>query len=547
MTPPPAEKIAEKSQKSEIGNPLGQAALESKAWPFEEARKILARLEKRPEAGRSHEVLFETGYGASGLPHIGTFSEVARTTMVRHAFATLAPDVPTRLICFSDDMDGLRKVPDNVPNGDMLESHLNKPLTDIPDPFGTHESFGHHNNARLRAFLDRYGFDYEFQSATDCYRNGRFDDTLRLVLERFDDVLKIMLPSLGQERQATYSPIMPISPRTGQVLYVPLLERNPDAGTIVYEEPDTGEKVELPVTGGHCKLQWKADWAMRWTALNVDYEMAGKDLIDSVKLSGKICRALGGTPPDGFNYELFVDEQGQKISKSKGNGITIDEWLRYASPESLHLFLYQSPRKSKRLFFDVIPKNVDEYLSHLKSFEGQELKAQLSNPVWHIHAGKPDPQDIPISFSLLLNLVSASHSEDPDVLWGFIQRYAPEATPENHPRLHELVGYAINYFHDFVKPAKQYRAATGEEKAALQELATRLTGAGNQPAEDLQTIVYEVGKEAGFENLRDWFRTLYEVLLGESQGPRFGSFIALYGVEETKTLLERAIAGEDLS
>lgn len=525
---------------------LKELATDAKAWPFEEARKLVKRVEKR--GGKVDEILFETGYGPSGLPHIGTFGEVARTTMVRHAFQTLMPDVPTRLLCFSDDMDGLRKVPDNVPNKELLAEHLNKPLTQVPDPFGTHASFGAHNNSRLRGFLDSYGFEYEFASSTDYYTSGRFDDALMRVLERFDKILDIMLPSLRQERRGTYSPILPISPVSGEVVYVPLLERHPDKGTVVFEDPANGEKTEIPVTGGHCKLQWKADWAMRWAALEVDYEMAGKDLIDSVKLSNKICSVLGVEPPDGFNYELFLDENGEKISKSRGNGLSIEEWLRYASPESLQLFMYQAPRKAKRLYFDVIPKNVDEYLSHLGGYPDQEPKAKVGNPGWHIHNGQPPVQDLPISYSLLLNLVSASHSEDPAVLWGFIQNYAPGATPENHPELDRLVGYAINYFHDFVKPNKSYRALTEAERPAFEQLADRLEAMGpNTDGGELQTLVYEIGKTHEFENLRDWFKALYEVLLGESQGPRFGSFIALYGVAETAALVRRALAGEDLN
>ncbi|KAB7741258.1 lysine--tRNA ligase [Parvibaculum sedimenti] len=526
---------------------LLEAARVSKAWPFEEARKIVERLEKEGAAA-DRVVLFETGYGPSGLPHIGTFGEVARTTMVRHAFETLAPGVKTRLLCFSDDMDGLRKVPTNVPNQEMLANYINMPLTKVPDPFGTHPSFGEHNNARLRAFLDSYGFQYEFASSTDYYKSGRFDATLLKVLEKFDAIMDIMLPSLREERASTYSPILPVSPRTGHVLLVPLVSRNVEKGTVSYEEPDTGEIVEVPVTGGHCKLQWKADWAMRWAALKVDYEMAGKDLIDSVKLASRICRTLGVNPPEGFNYELFLDQEGKKISKSKGNGLSIEDWLRYASPESLQLFMYQAPRTGKRLYFDVIPKNVDEYLSFLTAYPKQAVKERLGNPAWHIHAGNPPTEELPISFSLLLNLASASHSEDKDVLWGFIRSYAPDATPERFPRLDHMVGYAINYFHDFVKPSKVYRAPSEIEKIALADLAEALERAEPQTsAEELQNIVYEIGKTHGFENLRDWFRALYEILLGEAQGPRFGSFIALYGVKETVSLIRRALAGEDLS
>lgn len=505
------------------------------------------RLEK--EGNPDREILFETGYGPSGLPHIGTFGEVARTTMVRRAFQVLAPGVKTRLLCFSDDMDGLRKVPTNVPNQEMLANYINMPLTKVPDPFGTHSSFGAHNNAKLRSFLDSFGFDYEFASSTEYYTSGRFDATLLKVLEKFDDIMKIMLPSLREERQQTYSPILPVSPKTGHVLLVPLVDRNVEKGTVTYIEPGTNESVEVPVTGGHCKLQWKADWAMRWAALKVDYEMAGKDLIDSIKLASKICRVLGVNPPEGFNYELFLDHEGKKISKSKGNGLSIEDWLRYASPESLQLFMYQAPRTGKRLHFDVIPKNVDEYLAFLSAYPRQEMKEQLGNPVWHIHGGTPPTTDLPISFALLLNLASACQAEDKSVLWGFIQRYAPDATPESQPKLDQMVGYAVNYFHDFVKPAKTYRAATDAEATALADLASKLEVLGHEPmtAEELQTLVYDIGKAHGFENLRDWFRALYEVLLGEAQGPRFGSFIALYGIGETANLIRRALKGEDLS
>lgn len=523
-----------------------ELAQDCKAWPFEEARRLLARLEKLPQ--RPDTVLFETGYGPSGLPHIGTFGEVARTTMVRHAFRTLTQDEwPTRLVCFSDDMDGLRKVPDNIPNAHMIEPHLDKPLTSVPDPFQTDTSFGAHNNARLRSFLDTFGFDYEFYSATECYRSGRFDETLLRLLANYDKVMNVILPTLGEERRKTYSPFLPVCPRTGKVLQVPMTARNEKAGTVTYKDPETGEEMTAPVTGGAVKCQWKADWAMRWVALGVDYEMAGKDLIDSVKLSSAIARILGAVPPEGFSYELFLDENAEKISKSRGNGLTIEEWLTYASPESLSLYMFQSPRKAKRLYFDVIPKAVDEYLAHISAFPDQEPDKQLANPVWHIHSGEPPRAELPISFNLLLNLVSASNSEEPEVLWGFIQRYAPGATPHDHPLLDQLVAYAIRYFHDFVKPNKQYRGPTETERAALEALNEKLASVPEDASgEDIQNIVYEVGKAHDFENLRDWFRALYEVLLGQSQGPRFGNFVELYGVKETRDLIRKVLKGEKL-
>ena len=521
-----------------------ELARQSRAWPFQEADKLVARLD-RPGAAKDC-VVFETGYGPSGLPHIGTFGEVARTTMVRRAFELLS-DVPSRLISFSDDMDGLRKVPDNVPNRAAMARHLGKPLTDVPDPFGTHASFAEHNNARLRAFLDECGFAYEFMSSTECYRSGLFDDALRRMLECYDEVMAVMLPTLRAERRATYSPFLPICPNTGVVLQVPIVAHDADAGTVTYQD-EAGAKVEVAVTGGRCKLQWKADWAMRWYALGVDYEMSGSDLIDSTKQSSRICKILGARPPEGFHFELFRDERGEKISKSKGNGLALEEWLTYASPESLALFNYLSPRKAKRLYFDVIPRAVDDYLGHLEKFRGQDAKERFANPVWHVHNGAPPAEEVPLSFNILMNLASVCHTEEKAVLWGFIARYAAGAAPADHPILDRLVGYALAYYRDFVKPHKRYRAPGEVERAALAELAAALDALPEgASAEAIQTEVYEVGKRHPFETLRAWFQALYEILLGQSAGPRFGSFVALYGIAETATLIRRALAGEDLS
>jgi lysyl-tRNA synthetase class 1 len=547
---------------------LVDAAQRSAAWPFEEARKLVARIGK---SGKK-EVLFETGYGPSGLPHIGTFGEVARTSMVRHAFRVLTDDaIPTRLIAFSDDMDGLRKVPDNVPNKALLAANLGKPLTEVPDPFGTHDSFGRHNNARLRAFLDQFGFDYEFMSSTDAYKAGRFDATLLKVLARFDAVMEIMLATLREERAATYSPFLPIHPKTRVVMQVPIESHDVAAGTITWIDPDTAERFTTPVTGGHAKLQWKPDWAMRWVALGIDYEMAGKDLIDSVKVSSAIARALDAVPPDGFNYELFLDEEGKKISKSKGNGLTIDQWMTYASPESLSLFMYSRPREAKKLHFDVIPRAADEYLQFLGGYEKQDWKNRLGNPAWHIHGGEPPQPEIiaagegdnaprtQVTFGLLMNLVAVANAESKDVLWAFLRRYAPGASPETHPRLDALVGYAIRYFQDFVKPAKTYRLATEAERKALQDLSARLgelQAAGVTDAGAIQDAVYDIGRREPYLTVQkdgsagvalSWFNTLYEILLGEPKGPRFGSFVAIYGIPETRALIAKALAGELVS
>ena len=521
---------------------LRAAALENKAWPYEEARKLLARY---PGGFSETGVIFETGYGPSGVPHIGTFGEVVRTTMVRRAFEMMVPGVKTRLIAFSDDMDGLRKVPDGIPQPELLHANLGKPLTKVPDPFGTHSSFGAHNNARLQAFLDGFGLEYEFLSSTECYQSGMFDATLLKILAKYDAVINVILPTLGPERRATYSPFLPIDPISGIVLQVPIVARDVAAGTVSYVRRGTNETITVPVTGGACKLQWKVDWAMRWVALGIDYEMAGKDLIDSVMLSGRITRVLGAEPPAGFNYELFLDVEGQKISKSKGNGLTIEEWLDYGPPESLALYMFQSPRKAKRLHFDVIPRAIDEYGDFLAKYPSQPIEQQLGNPVHHVHEGQPPAVDLPISFSLLLNLASVAATDDPAKLWSYVARQAPGTSPASHPALDRLVHHAARYARDFVVPGLKRRAPDAREAAALGDLDTRLAAVGpGSDAEAYQFEVYEAGKTAGFESLRDWFKALYETLIGSSQGPRMGSFIALYGLDETRALIASALAKE---
>lgn len=519
---------------------LRTIALESKAWPYEEARKLLKRWPDGKPGGAP--ILFETGYGPSGLPHIGTFNEVLRTTMVRNAFKELS-DQPTRLIAFSDDMDGLRKVPDNVPNGAMLAEHLGKPLTRIPDPFGKFDSFAAHNNAMLRAFLDRYGFDYEFASSTDYYTSGRFDDALKGVLRHYQGIMDVMLPTLRSERRATYSPILPISPVTGVVLQVPVEVVDAEAGTIAFVD-ESGERVVQSALGGLSKLQWKVDWAMRWVALDVDYEMAGKDLIDSVVQSSKIARVLGGRPPEGFNYEMFLDEKGEKISKSKGNGLSIDQWLTYGPEESLAFFAYREPKKAKQLHFGVIPRAVDDYWQFRGNYPNQPLAQKLGNPVHHIHAGEVPAETLPVTFGLLLNLVGVMGGDATrEQVWGYLANYVGDATAERYPALDRLIGHALAYARDFVAPTLHRRAPEGVEIEALRRLDSDLAalpeGAG---AEDIQNIVYEIGKTAGFAELRDWFKALYETLLGSSQGPRMGSFIALYGVANSRKLIAEALA-----
>ena len=530
---------------------LRSAALESRAWPFEEARKILKRVEKTGQKS----VLFESGYGPSGLPHIGTFGEVARTTMVRHAFSLMS-DLPTRLLCFSDDMDGLRKIPENVPDRKALEPYLQMPLTKVPNPFGGNfESFGHHNNAMLRRFLDTYKFEYEFASATEYYLAGRFDETLIKALEKYDEIMAVMLPTLGEERQATYSPFLPISPTSGRVLYVPMKDVNAKKGTITFTDED-GTDVTLDVRGGRTKLQWKPDFGMRWAALGVDFEMFGKDHQTNAPIYDRICEILGRPAPEHYVYELFLDDKGQKISKSKGNGLTIDEWLTYADTESLSLFMYNKPREAKRLYFDVIPRAVDEYAQFLAAYPKQmEAKDQLMNPVWHIHGGNPPPPETGnVTFALLLNLATVANTEDKAVMWAFLKRYMPDLSPETHPRLDKLVGFAIRYFQDFVRPAKKYKLADATEAKALADLADALgrLPEGSSP-EEIQKVVYDVGRREPYTTTQkdgsvgvaqSWFNMLYQVLLGEERGPRFGSFVALYGNANTRNLIAKALKGE---
>ena len=519
---------------------LRDAALTSKAWPFEEARRLLKRVEKRPpEKGY---VLFETGYGPSGLPHIGTFGEVARTTMVRRAFEVIS-DIPTKLICFSDDLDGMRKVPGNVPNPRDLDEHLQRPLTSVPDPFGEYESFGHHNNAMLRRFLDTFGFEYEFISSTEFYRSGQFDPVLLRAAEKYDDVMAVMLKSLREERRQTYSIFLPIHPETGRVLYVPMKHVDGQKGEITFDD-DTGREWTLPVTGGNVKLQWKPDFGARWAALDVDFEMYGKDHSTNTPIYDRICEILGGKKPEHFTYELFLDESGQKISKTSGNGISIDEWLTYASSESLSYFMYQKPKTAKRMHFDVIPKAVDEYHQQLRAYHTQEPEKQAANPVFHIHGADVPQSDLVVPFSMMMNLSSVANAENKDQLWGFIQRYAPEAAPATHPGLDAAAGFAVRYYNDFVLPNKTYRAPSEIEREALIALREGLAAwEGEADAEALQGLVFACGRER-FDPMRDWFKALYEVLLGASQGPRFGGFIALYGVTETIALIDSALEGQ---
>ena len=513
--------------------------INAKSWPFEEAKKIIERIKK---TGKK-EVILETGYGPSGLPHIGTFGEVLRTTFVMRAFKNLS-DLPAKIIVFSDDMDGFRKVPTNVPNQELLTKNLEKPLTSVPDPFGEYESFAHHNNAMLRRFLDSFGFEYEFKSSTETYKSGAFNDSLKKVLEHYGEVMNIMLPSLREERRETYSPFFPICKRTGKVLQVPVEEVKLDSYTIIYKDPETNELIETSVLDGNCKLQWKADWGMRWSALGVDYEMNGKDLIDSFKLSSKICRTIGGMPPENLTYELFLDDEGKKISKSKGNGLSMDEWLKYAPSESLAYYMYQAPKRAKRLFFDVIPNAMDEYIDSLAKFETEPDEKKPDNPVFHIHNGNPPKYDGCLKFSMLLNLAQACSTSDESVLMEFIKKYAKDCSPETLEFMRKMAGFAINYYNDFVIGSRIPQKPNDEEKRALLELKESLEKLDESAtADEIQNQVFEIGKKFYSDNLRNWFLTLYKVLFGAESGPKMGSFISLYGIENTIKLIEERLNG----
>ena len=518
-----------------IDNSIIQA---TSSWPFVEARKLVKERQKIYE--KKGKITLQTGYGPSGLPHIGTFAEVARTTMMVNAINQII-DIPTEIITFSDDMDGLRKIPDNVPNKEILEKNLHKPLTSVPDPFKKYKSFGEHNNEMLKKFLNQLKFNYTFKSSTDTYKKGLFNDALLLVLEKYEQINNIVLPTLGKERQKTYSPFLPICPETGQVLEVPIIEIKKKEGKIIYQNGD--KKMETEVINGKCKLQWKVDWAMRWYSFNVDYEMYGKDLIESAIISSKICKTLGKKSPNGFAYEMFLDEKGEKISKSKGNGITIEQWLKYASPESLCLYMYQNPKRAKKLYADVVPKAVDEYLDCIDKFDQQDDKHRLLNPVWHVHNGNPPKEKSIMPFSVLLNLVGTSNATDKDVLWKFIKKYKKDIKVSDHPILDNLVEYALKYFTDIVKPNKKYKKPNEKEKKALQDLVKRLEDCKDQmDPEAIQTIVYSVGKDNGYqENLREWFKAIYEIIFGDQDGPRMGFFISFFGIKETIELINKCI------
>ena len=508
------------------------------AWPFVEAKKLLR--ERKSLIEKKGKITLQTGYGPSGLPHIGTFGEVARTSMMVNALNQLS-DLPTEIITFSDDMDGLRKIPENIPQKKLLEKNLHKPLTQVPDPFGKFESFGEHNNEMLKTFLDSFNFKYSFKSSTSLYKSGFFNSALKTILENYDGIMNIILPTLGKERQKTYSPFLPICPKTGHVLEIPVKKINHKDSKIIFD--NKGSELETSILDGNCKLQWKVDWAMRWYALDVDFEMYGKDLIESAILSSKIINLIGKSNPSGFAYELFLDEKGEKISKSKGNGITIDQWLEYASPESLSLYMYQNPRRAKKLYDEIVPKAVDDYLDFVQKSKTQNELQLLMNPVWHVHNSEIPNENMIMTFSMLLNLVETSNADNKELLWKFVKKYKKNILEKDHPIFDMLVGYAIKYFNDVIRLKKKYKKPNKVEKLALEALIKKLNICNDEMLpEEIQTLIYTVGKENGYsENLRDWFKLIYEVVFGDENGPRMGFFISFFGIKESIELINKYI------
>jgi lysyl-tRNA synthetase class 1 len=513
------------------------------SWPFKEAQT----LQKRFKAPPDKPVTFETGFGPSGLPHIGTFAEVARTTWVQRAFEHLS-GWETRLIAFSDDMDGLRKVPLNMPQPDMLAEHLGKPLCYIPDPFGQDESYSAHMNRKLQEFLDAYGFTYQFQSSQEAYERGDFDEGLAILLQKVEQVRAIILPTLGQDKRADWSPFFPICQKCGRIYSTRVIGYHPEDNTIDYvcDQPigsaaGCGDKNTISILGGQVKVGWKVDWALRWYAYDVGYEMYGKDLIDSARLSGQITRLMSKQPPNGFFYEMFLDEEGRKISKSVGKGLTVNGWVSYAPLESLLHYLFQNPRRAKRLFWDVVPKSVDDYLADLRQYPSLDETKKPDQAIWHIfNLGRNVPAyDAGINFSLVNNLVSALGTDQAELTYEYLKRYDP-STANHEDMVRDLVQKSINYYRDFILPGKQYRLPTEAERQLLQAARDRLSNFESDDENDLQTIPFDIARENDIPPAKV-FQAFYQVVLGQERGPRFGTFARLVGKEKLLLLLDKAL------
>ncbi len=516
-----------------------------KEWPFVESRRILDRLER---LGKS-SVTAETGYGPSGLPHIGTFGEVARTSFVLQALATVAPKVESRIIAFSDDMDGLRDVPKNLPNGQMLTSHLGKPLTAIPDPFGQEKSFAHYMNHRLRDFLDSYGFRYQFASSTESYASGVFDEGLRRIMGNYDAIRDLFTATIAEEKRAAWSPFFPICESCGRVYSTRVTELDTKGFRVAYacDAPlagkygSCGHTGSTSVLGGTCKVGWKVDWALRWFSLGIDYEMHGEDLLDSARLSSKIVKILGGEPPELFKYELFLDEKGKKISKKIGNGISLEQWLRFAPVDSLLYIMYVKPQQAKKMGLPILPEILDQYLELVAEYDGAEdspvpFISRLSHGA---HAGKLEGQKT-ITYSLILELILALNQDDPRIVRDYLLKYQP-AIAGNVAYYEELIKDALAYYREVLLPSRKAEPADhlmDDTLRALRDELARLEAAGTAPdADALQTMAFQLAKDRDVK-MKDWFRALYRVFLGQSQGPRIGSFIALLGYKDCIERLE---------
>ena len=508
-----------------------------KAWPFTEAQKILKKIENNRE---KININFETGYGPSGVPHIGTFAEVLRTNMVRNALKKIN-NCQSKLITFSDDLDALKKVPEDYPFPEKLSKYINFPLSSIPDFTGKYASYADRNNNLLKEFLNQFNFDYEFISSTEKYKSGDFDQCLLKILENYENISNIILPTLRKERRESYSPFLPICKETGKVLEVSITLVSKEDGIIAYRNHNN-KLVETLVTKGNCKLQWKVDWAMRWSALDIDYEMYGKDLIPSFELSKQIAAYINKKVPINMSYELFLDQNGEKISKSKGNGLSIEEWMMYGTKESLALFMYQNPRRAKRLYFDCIPKSMDEYKKNHAGFFHKE-HAQPESPIWHIHEGFIPNYTYPIEFSNLINLVTALNTSDKDTIYNFCLLYIKrKLKQEEQNDLRLIIKLAINYFQNFILPRLKKRKPIQIEKEAIFNLIREIRKSKTElSSEEYQSLIYKYGKQIYPESLRSWFLSLYQILFGSENGPRLGSLFYLYKKEKVIKILEEVI------
>ena len=513
-----------------------------RSWPFKEAEKLCKRFQHPPES----PVRFETGFGPSGLPHIGTFAENARTTWVRHAFEFLT-GWPTQLIAFSDDMDGLRKVPLNMPRQDMLANHLGKPLCHIPDPFETSDSYSGTMNTKLRSFLDGYQFDYTFQGSYEAYQRGDFNEGLEIILRNVDAVKSIILPTMSAEKGRDWSPFFPICGKCGKINSTRVTGydvANNAVGYVCDRQEDRakgcGYQGTASIFNGHVKVGWKVDWALRWYAYDIAYEMYGKDLIESAKLSGRITRLMGKQPPTGLFCELFLDEDGRKISKSVGKGLTIDSWTMYAPLESLLYYIFQNPKQAKRLFWGIVPKSVDDYLLGLNNYHSLDAQKKPDSPLWHLFnkgAGVPEFKTS-INFSLVNNLVSAVGADDRELILEYLKRYDP-GIEAHRAVIEDLVNKAMNYYRDFIVPHKRYRMPTTQEKKMLMRLRDELAAYEGDDEKEIQTLPFAVAREYS-EPPNNFFKLFYEVVFGQERGPRFGTFVRLVGKEKAISLLDEA-------